>query len=96
MDKLKSDEKNYFEIERMLSKKSFAIMEAFTFSIDDPDIRNRLVEALEGKKPFANFKNRVHSLPEKYRNEWFAFKLEEDILWIRKQLELNWVGNEGY
>lgn len=86
-DKLKIDESNYFQIERLPSKKGFAIMETFAFSIDDPKIKSQLVQALEGQKPFAHFKNIIHGLPENYRNDWFAIKLEETIKWIREQID---------
>jgi len=63
------------------SRESFAIMENFASGIDDKNLKNKLINALSNRKPFANFKMLVEQ--SKFREEWFAFKqqkLEELVL----------------
>jgi hypothetical protein len=87
IDIVNSDVKNFIEIEAMPSKKSYEVMEGFTFSLNDSEIKNQLIKALDGKKPFAHFKDLVHRLPDNFRKAWFDWKKEKSIDWIKEQLE---------
>src|SRR4030043_372779 len=46
----------YFEIERMESHESFKIMADVTETVDHPELRDKLINALNRKHPFQNFK----------------------------------------
>ncbi len=51
IDKLEEDADNYIEIERMPSRQAFEVMQDFATQITDNWVRNKLLMALEGKKP---------------------------------------------
>jgi phage pi2 protein 07 len=84
--KIKSREKDYIEIEAMNSTESFRVMEAFTKTVKDKWIASRLLEALEGKKPFAHFNHCIHNMPDQHKKAWFSFKQERMVEFIQKQL----------
>ena len=84
---MNSDQENFIEIEAMTSKRSYEVMESFTFSLSDLEIKNQLIEALDGKKPFAHLKDIIHGLPDALRKAWFDWKQDKSIDWIKKQLE---------
>lgn len=84
--KLKKGRKKYVEIERMDSNDFYHIMIDFANQVTDTSIRNTLLEALERKKPFRNFKGVVDNSGD-YREEWFAFKNRRNIEWVEDQLK---------
>lgn len=84
--KIKSNEENYIEIERMNSTESFQVMEDFAKTVKDNWVANRLLEALEGKKPFAHFNHCIHNMPDQHKKAWFSFKQERMVEFIQKQL----------
>lgn len=59
-------------IERLESHESFKIMESFVDEIPEGKFQNKLIGALNRKKPFANFKYLVEN--SDYRQNWFDFK----------------------
>jgi len=62
------------------SNESFQIMEAFAENTEDEILQEQLFYALSSKKPFANFKEAIHS--SKQSDNWFFFKmnwLEEHV-----------------
>ena len=73
-------------VEPRESRESFAIMENFASEVDDKNLKNKLINALSNRKPFANFKMLVEQ--SKFREEWFAFKQQklEELVWE----ELSW------
>ena len=83
--KVKKNKKKFIEIEAMTSSDSFKVMEEFIESLDNNDTKIRLVTALEGRKPFANFKHQIDNSGE-YRELWFAFKRKKSIEWVQIQL----------
>jgi len=83
--KVKKNKKKFIEIEAMTSSDSFKVMEEFIESLDNNDTKIRLVTALEGRKPFANFKHQIDNSGE-YRELWFAFKRQKSIEWVQNQL----------
>jgi len=86
INKVFSDRDNYIEVEKMESSDGFEIMEDFLKFVDDNTIKGRLLQALEGRKPFANFKIQIDSSDE-YKEKWFAYKRERMIDWVKGQLE---------
>ena len=85
---LHDDWETYITVEPRESSESFRIMEKFVDEVNDKNLKNKLVNALNNRRPFANFKNIVES--SNYRNEWFAFKQQqlEIMVWDELEYEL--------
>ena len=84
---IKKNKKKFIEIESLVSSDSYRIMAAFADSVDDKIIKIRLITALEGHKPFANFKFQIDNSGP-YRELWFAFRKEKIIEWVQNQLSI--------
>jgi CYTH domain-containing protein len=78
---------DYMEIEKMESSDSFEIMEDFAMSLPESATKIRLMTALEGHKPFRNFNHQIHNAEKTEKEQWFRFRRERDIEWIKEQLE---------
>lgn len=63
------------------SRESFRTMERFAHQLDNKKLQKQLVNALEKRSPFANFKNVIDE--SEYRAQWFAFKQKqlEEYVW---------------
>jgi len=85
ISKIKKNRNKFIEIESMDSKISFNVMEEFANSLENNPTKIRLLIALEGNKPFANFKHQIENSGV-YRELWFAFRLEKNIEWVQSQL----------
>ena len=85
-DKLESDRMSYMEIDNMSSRDGFKVMENFAASLPENYTRTKLFQALEGKKPFANFKIQIDRSGG-YRDMWFDFRKERLIRWVERQME---------
>ncbi len=70
------------------SWESFKIMEEFVETVVNDVIKNRLKSALSRKKPFRNFKDEIHHLPE-VSEEWFSFHDEAMSRVVYNWLEEN-------
>lgn len=74
INKIKEHIDEYIVIEKPHSSEYFQIMEEFTERLPDRSrLKYRLIDALEGKKPFRVFKNAIDNAGD-YRQEWFTFK----------------------
>lgn len=62
----------FLRIETLTSSESFRVMETFAESVREKRLQSKLIQALEGKKPFANFKMVVDNSP--VRQAWFDFR----------------------
>ncbi len=87
-NKVKKNKKKFIEIGQMMPSEAFRVMAAFVDALPIDAIKIRLLVALEGKKPFANFKHQVHNSGI-YREQWFAFKREKQIDWIQEELRFH-------
>ncbi len=85
--KIRKDKKKFIEIEHMTSSDSFKVMTEFVETIENSSIKVRLLKAIEGQKPFANFKHQIDNSGE-YRELWFTFRRQKNIQWIREQLNV--------
>jgi Uncharacterised protein family (UPF0158) len=85
IDKVENDPGNFIEIEPMDSKTGYRIMESFIEDLKDEPANERLMQAITGKKPFANFKIQLHEFPELV-DQWYAYKENYTIDFIREQL----------
>lgn len=75
----------YISIEPRESSESFGIMEKFVYKVSDEKLKNKLINALNNRRPFANFKSIVES--SNYRKEWFAFKQRQLEMMVWEELE---------
>ena len=82
---LHEDWESSISVEPRESHESFKIMEKFVDEVNDKNLKNKLVNALNNRRPFANFKNIVES--SNYRNEWFAFKQKQLEILVWEELE---------
>lgn len=62
----------YLPVEPVSSGEAFSVMAAFVETVKDRQMQQRLTDALNGKKPFANFNHLVHNT--NVREQWFDFK----------------------
>ena len=81
----------YFMIKAVDSSASFQVMEGFAESVRDKHIRAKLIQALEGKKPFANFKWVIDNSP--VRQAWFDFRNNAYVDMAKEWIE-KWAPNE--
>ena len=86
INEIDRDRDSYFEFKALSSKDSYSIMKDFAISVKDKDIRERLLYALNKPKPFSNFKYEVDYSPE-LREQWFKFKNEQYIKWVKEQID---------
>jgi hypothetical protein len=54
-DRIKKQRKEFLVIEIMDTSSSFRMMRDFVYSLEDGKTKERLTQAIEGYKPFANF-----------------------------------------
>ena len=85
--KIKKHPKDYLEIEKMDSRDSFRLMEAFINIVDSDKLRKDLINALNQRKPFGNFKYVIDNSGE-YRQKWFDFKAEKMQEWVKEQVDM--------
>ena len=86
LDELDENWDKYFEIERMESHESFKIMADFTETVDSKELRDKLINALNRKHSFQNFKWVVDNSGP-YRQRWFDFKNQRLIEWVEKKVD---------
>ena len=86
LKELEENWENYIEFEGMTSHDSFKVMAEFIDTVDNNYLRERLLHALNNRKPFQNFKWVIDN-SGKYRQQWFDYKKERYIEWVVEQLE---------
>jgi hypothetical protein len=79
---------DYFEFEGFEFYESFKIMEDFAEIVEDAELQNKLINALNRPKPFRNFKWIIDNSGD-YRQQWFDYKNMRYIQWIKEQVDLN-------
>ena len=85
IDKVFDNHEKYIEIENMNSSESFRVMEDFVHSMENNSMKIRLLQAIEGLKPFGNFKHQIENSGD-YRELWFTFRRNKNIDWVQNQL----------
>ncbi len=69
------------------SHEEFRMMADFAENeVDNPRVRDRLIYALNQRKPFMHFKSEIH-YNEKYLEAWYAFKRQRYIDNVIEQLD---------
>lgn len=81
----------YISIEPLDSFEDFQIMKQFTNMTEDERVQNRLSNALESRKPFANFINILDNT--EYLHVWYKFKKQFMRDHVKEMLLLG-LGNE--
>lgn len=66
----------------------YHIMEDFIFTVEDEQLRDRLLEALNSKKPFRYFRATVEDSP--LRDTWYDFKDARMKEWLLEMLARVW------
>ena len=74
-DRIDEEPDRYHQIEPLISRQSFQIMEDFAESLPASSWKSRLIDALSLNKPFRRFRDAVHA-DLKLRDQWFAFQRE--------------------
>ena len=77
--------KKCIEIEPPESYDSFKIMERFVEKVPDANLREKLIDALSRKRPFANFKSIVDN--SDFRQDWFDFRKKQLEQYVYEILE---------
>ena len=85
-DKLEENFDQYFVIEKMPSRTSFQIMEAFADQLPEGRTKDRLFYALNRNKPFRHFKYEV-DYDEAIRQQWFKFKAQKQEEYVREEID---------
>ena len=87
MEKLEEDFTSYKEIEALDSRESFQIMAEFAEGLKGANrLQERLIDALNKKHPFRNFKYIIDNSGE-YRDRWFEYKDARLMELVRERLE---------
>jgi len=76
---------DYLKIENMSSTEKFELMAEFAENLDNPLLKEELINALEKSKPFRNFKWLIDN-SGLYRQKWFDFESQKMIEWVKQQL----------
>lgn len=79
--------KKYLEIDPLDSIEAFRIMENFAEQVVDQHLQNKLITALNNRKPFANFKMVVEG--SEYREDWFQFRQQAYERYVWDLIQLN-------
>lgn len=77
---------DYLEIDAMDSRDSFRVMADFVDTVDNENLKEKLVDALNRPKPFQNFKFTIDRSGD-YRDKWFKFKDKELMYWVENQIQ---------
>lgn len=77
----------YFPVEPVSPREAFRVMADFVETVHDKHMQQRLTDALNGRKPFANFNHLVHTT--KVREQWFDFKNRAYTEMVKEWIEEN-------
>lgn len=70
---VEADPERYRYIDPVESHESYRWMERFAHSLEDTEVRESLLDALDRPRPFRRFKDALMSFP-KVREAWFRFE----------------------
>ena len=79
----------FLRIEPVSSREQYRWMERFIATVDEPELRNKLLASIDGKGAFRRFKDVLMSYPVD-RERWFTFRSER----LRFCME-SWMGTHG-
>lgn len=84
--KIEASPDDCFEFEKMDSREAFKVMERFIGDIAHIPTHNKFIDAISRKKPFADFNQLISYYPD-LRREWFAYKDQSNIDFVKDQVE---------
>lgn len=84
IDKVEENPDDYIEIEKWTSGDAFRIMSDFAEEVKQIDLKNRLFQALNNRKPFRGFRFIVDNHGD-LREDWFAFRDKRQQEFVRRQ-----------
>ncbi len=84
--KIETDPQTYIEIEAMRSGDAYRVMVDFAEQLTNQRLQEKLLRALDKPKPFREFKYVIDNSGI-HREEWFAFKNQQYVDWVRRQLD---------
>jgi Uncharacterised protein family (UPF0158) len=76
----------YLRVDPVSSREQYRWMERFIVTIEEPELRKKLVGAIDGKGAFRRFKDVLMAFPID-RERWFAFRSERLRIAIESWLE---------
>ena len=79
----------YLRVDPVSSREQYRWMERFIATVEEPDLRQRLVGSIDGKGAFRRFKDVLMAFPVD-RERWFAFRSER----LRTAMEA-WLSAHG-
>ena len=83
---LRKEGEKYLEIAGMAPYDAFRVMEEFIATVKDLPLKDRLLRAIDQKRPFAHFTSQIdHS--GVCRERWFHFRDQKMFGWVQEQLE---------
>jgi hypothetical protein len=83
--KVKKEGDNFFEVPGMEPQDSFGVLEDFIATIKDISLKEKLLNSIHEKRPFARFKDQINRSGS-YREKWFRFHDQRMIEWVQEQL----------
>ena len=86
LKRVEDNQSDFVDFEMMDSREGFVVMEDFTDSVDDQDLKDELISALNRPKPFSNFKWIVDNSGD-YRQRWFDFRDKQYIEWVEDRID---------
>jgi hypothetical protein len=79
---------SYLRVDPVSSREQYRWMERFVATVDEPDLRQKLMGAIDGKGAFRRFKDVLMHYPVD-RERWFAFRSERLRVSMLSWLEAN-------
>lgn len=83
-----AESSSYLRIEPVSSREQYGWMERFIPMVEEEDLCERLLDAIDGKGAFRRFKDVLMSWPEE-REKWFAFRSERVRVFMESWLAAN-------
>lgn len=94
LEKIKKERRNYKTIDPPKSSDTFELMLRFIKTLpEDSKLRSILTQALAKRKPFQEFKFAIDNSGD-YRQQWFDFKNEMLVEWVKSELKYFDVSDE--
>ena len=87
LDKVEENFMNYHQINGMETTDAFQVMADFAEQQNDKKLQEKLINALNKRKPFKEFKFIIDNAGEQ-RENWFDFKNKRYIEWTEEQLKM--------
>lgn len=79
--KILADWSDYVDIEKPSSREAFRYMAGFVEGMPEGAMKTRLVNALNGRKPFRNFKDQLY-FEDEVREKWFKYQKQALIEYV--------------